>query len=306
MDEPTAPSASRQLPHPRWCVALALFALITVAADAATARFTNTRTNGSNTMSTATLNAPSTLTLTSGAPVGLSWTASSSTWSTGARVYRSTTAGGARTLVGTVTPRTTTTYTETPGLGAYYYEVRAYFQNWLSNASNQVLRSAPTFTFGGSTGFTTAGNCDTSSQVDRDMVQAYSPTGTAETWSRAGGVGTVNFCSDVMRAGEVLAAGTTTVDAYFVNTAGSTCQITATLYRNGTTALGSGSFTVPNQSALALRTWSFATTGFTAAAGDRLELDLVWQSVKACDSTDLHWNGASTPSSVTVPTITGA
>ena len=284
----------------------ALVVLAVVAGGVAHARFTGAKAIGANAFTTSTLAAPSGLTLTGTSPVGLSWTATPSAWATGTNVYRSTSAGGATTLVSQHTPRTVTTFAETRGLGAYYYEVKAYFQNWLSAASNQVVRDSTTFVFGSTTGNTTAAECAIGAQRERDMKLGLVPTDPAETMTRTGGTGTLLFCSDPFLAGEVLTAGTTTVDAYVINTSGSTCAISATLLKNSTTLLGNGSITIPANSALQLRTWSFATTGFTATSTDRLTLYLTWQGVKACDSTDLYYDGAATPSSVTVPPITGA
>src|SRR5262249_1872363 len=45
---------------------------------------------------------------------------------------RATSSGGTYSLVGTVTPRATVTYVDSPSAGTYWYRVRAYFQNWES------------------------------------------------------------------------------------------------------------------------------------------------------------------------------
>jgi hypothetical protein len=71
--------------------------------------------------------------------VNLSWTATPDAYATGYQVLRSTTSGSGYTVVGTATPRTTTTYADTPLVpGTYYYVVRTSFGNWTSAASNEV------------------------------------------------------------------------------------------------------------------------------------------------------------------------
>jgi hypothetical protein len=145
----------------------------------------------------------------------------------------------------------------------------------------------------------TGTNCLAAQKV-RDMELGFVPSGPEETHTRSS-TGTATFCSDTFTAGSTIPAGTTRVDAYIANSAGSSCALTATLYRNGTTSLGTGTLTVPGNSGKALRTWSFSTTAATFAAGDRVDLHLSWQGVRACDSTNVYWNGAATPSSVTLP-----
>ena len=303
-DRPHERAGPRSQPGRRWLIAALVVALF-VAAGAAHARFNGGTTLGSNAFATDTLAPPTALTLTGTMPVALSWTPTASTYATGTNVYRSTTPGGSQALVTQLTPRTTATHTEDPGLGAYYYQVRSYFQNWLSVASNQVVRDDPTFVFKSTTGYTLSGNCYAASQRERDMEQGFVPTDPAETMQRTGGTGLLTFCSDTFTAGEALAAGNATVNLYVANTAGSTCALTVYIGRNDTVTLGTASITIPSNSALALRTLSIPITGFTAAAGDRINVLISWQSVKACDSTVLHYDGAATASSITLPTISG-
>lgn len=100
--------------------------------------FTRTTSVTGNALTTDTLNAPTGLAPTNGATITLNWTATSDTYASGHRVFRSTTAGGPYTQVAQVTPRTTTTYNDDPGVGSYYYVVRSYYQNWESANSNEV------------------------------------------------------------------------------------------------------------------------------------------------------------------------
>jgi hypothetical protein len=99
---------------------------------------TDAFSNGSNAFTADTLNAPTGLTAIGGSSISLSWTATSDTYASGYHVLRSTTSGGSYTQIAQVTPRTTTTYVDSPGAGGYYYVVRAYYQNWESVNSNQA------------------------------------------------------------------------------------------------------------------------------------------------------------------------
>lgn len=85
-----------------------------------------------NTFETDTLEAPSGLTATGGAVIDLQWTATPDAYASGYRIYRSDTSGGPYTLVAKVTPRTATTYTDTPPPKTYYYVVRAFYVSWES------------------------------------------------------------------------------------------------------------------------------------------------------------------------------
>jgi hypothetical protein len=111
-----------------------------IAVSAAGASFTRSVSGGPQPLSSATLAAPSGLTGTcSNGTVTLNWTASASTFATGHEVMRRTTPTGVFTVLPAVTPRTTTTKTDTPtGSVLFYYVVRAYFGNWRSANSNQV------------------------------------------------------------------------------------------------------------------------------------------------------------------------
>lgn len=85
-----------------------------------------------------TLNPPTAPSSTGILSTALSWTATSDTYAAGHRVLRSATSGGPYTQVGQVTPRTTTTFNESPAAGTYYYVLRSYYQNWESVNSSQV------------------------------------------------------------------------------------------------------------------------------------------------------------------------
>ncbi len=89
--------------------------------------------------STASLSPPTSLAATSGATAGLTWTATVSTGAAGYNVLRSTTSGSGYSQITTVTPRTATSYTDSPSTDAtYYYVLQAYVSNWTSANSNQA------------------------------------------------------------------------------------------------------------------------------------------------------------------------
>ena len=110
-----------------------------VSFNVAIAVFTDTASVPGNTSSTDTLNPPTGLTATGGASVTLNWTATVDAYASGHRVLRGTASGGPYTQIAQVTPRTTTTYTDTPGgTGTFYYVLRAFYQNWESANSSQA------------------------------------------------------------------------------------------------------------------------------------------------------------------------
>ncbi|MBI2913817.1 MAG: DNRLRE domain-containing protein, partial [Chloroflexi bacterium] len=95
----------------------------------------------SNTFNSDTLDAPTGLTASGGSSVLLNWTATADTYATGHRVLRGTASGGPYSQVAEVTPRTTTTYDDSPAAGTYYYVVRAFYQSWESANSNETSES---------------------------------------------------------------------------------------------------------------------------------------------------------------------
>ena len=175
----------------------ALLLLSSLASPTASlALFTSSSSVGANTFTASTLNAPTGLTATGGSSISLSWTATSSTYASGYHILRSGTSGGPYTQIAQVTPRTTTTYIDSPGAGAYYYVARAYYQNWESVNSNQAAagdtglanctaNAAVTTNSGDNNGFeTTPGNaCASGGGVAQD---ASSGTNTNTSCSDTG------------------------------------------------------------------------------------------------------------------------
>ena len=92
------------------------------------------------TFSTEVLDPPTNLNATAqlGLIVNLTWTATVDLRATGYQVLRGTSSGGPYTQIGTVTPRTTTTFEDLPIVpGTYYYVLRSYYGSWTSVNSNQ-------------------------------------------------------------------------------------------------------------------------------------------------------------------------
>jgi predicted ribosomally synthesized peptide with SipW-like signal peptide len=119
--------------------------LLVVAAVAAgvggtLAAFTSIAQNTGSEFSIDALAAPADLSASGNPDVTLSWTASTSSWASGYRVYRGTSSGGPYSEIGTVDGVSTTTFNDTPGAGTFYYVVRAFLggTTWTSPATNEV------------------------------------------------------------------------------------------------------------------------------------------------------------------------
>ena len=89
---------------------------------------------------TDTLDPPTTLAAgASNSAAGLSWVTTVDAYASGYEIWRSTVSGSGYALVGTATPRSATSASDSPGAaGTYYYVLRSYFQNWRSVDSNQA------------------------------------------------------------------------------------------------------------------------------------------------------------------------
>lgn len=113
-----------------------------VLVTAPSASFVSATAPVSSTISSGTLDAPAGLAAACVAltnKVTLTWTASSSPLVSGYAILRSTTTGGPYSLIGTVSGRTTTTFTDTIStLATQYYVVQASRNTWTSPSSNQA------------------------------------------------------------------------------------------------------------------------------------------------------------------------
>ncbi len=116
-------------------------------ANYAFATFTPTAASASQSITTATLAAPTGLSAARGTcviltstQVNLNWTATPSTSADGYEILRSTTNGGPYTSIATVNGRTTTTYIDATVTFSttYYYVIKAKRNLWRSATSNQA------------------------------------------------------------------------------------------------------------------------------------------------------------------------
>jgi len=109
------------------------------------ATFTAPTTNPSNQLATATLAAPTGVSATvqsNGGTVRVAWSATSSAWASGHRVYRATSAGGPYSQIQQIAGLATVTYDDVPGVGTFFYVVRGYYDangaSWASADSAQA------------------------------------------------------------------------------------------------------------------------------------------------------------------------
>ena len=113
----------------------AAFGALQVAGRAA-ALLTNAKTVAANSFQLDTLNPPQAV-IVGYSSNTVSWVATTDTYASGHRVFRAASSGGPFTQIAQVTPRTTTTYADSPGPGTFYYVVRSYFQSWESADSSE-------------------------------------------------------------------------------------------------------------------------------------------------------------------------
>jgi hypothetical protein len=120
----------------------AVFLMLTLTSSAT---FTAPTANPSNQLATATLAAPtgvSAIVQSNGGTVRVAWTATSSTWASGHRVFRATSAGGPYSQIQQIAGRATVIYDDVPGVGTFFYVVRGYYNangaNWESVNSAQA------------------------------------------------------------------------------------------------------------------------------------------------------------------------
>ncbi len=122
-------------------VATTLLVLL-LALPTAGANFSNPTSNDATSFVTDMFQPPTGLTATSGVTITLDWTATPDTYAIGHRVLRSATPGGPYSQIAEVTPRTTTTYVDSPADGTYSYVVHAFYLTWESANSNEDSATA--------------------------------------------------------------------------------------------------------------------------------------------------------------------
>ena len=118
-------------------LAVAMLGVAAGAPPTTLARLADTATS-TQSISTDTLDPPTSLAATGGASIGLSWVATVDAYASGYEIWRSTTSGSGYALMGSATPRSAISATDSPIAGTYYYVLRSYFQNWRSLDSNQA------------------------------------------------------------------------------------------------------------------------------------------------------------------------
>ena len=133
----------------RWAALGAATLLVAGLASApvSLARFTSS--DGSRaSFGTDTLLPPTDLAASSSGTVSLAWTPSGSGWASGYEVFRTDTSGSGYASVGSVTPVSTASTTDSPALGTWFYVLRTTFHNWSSVRSNEasVVVGAPPVT----------------------------------------------------------------------------------------------------------------------------------------------------------------
>ena len=99
------------------------------------------------TLRTDTLDPPTGLAATGGVSITLTWSVTPDTYTAGYNLYRATSSGGTYSLVKTITPRSATSTTDTPGNGTWWYRLRAQFQSWESVDSGTVSAFSGTTLF---------------------------------------------------------------------------------------------------------------------------------------------------------------
>ncbi len=133
----------------RWAASLAAAAILTIAmlapATTSLARLTDAA-DVSGTWASDTLAAPTGLAATGGSAVTLTWTPTVDGYATGYTVLRGPTSGGPYSAIGSVTPRTATTTTDSPGNGTWSYVLRSVFESWTSAVSNEASATVSTNT----------------------------------------------------------------------------------------------------------------------------------------------------------------
>jgi hypothetical protein len=176
-----------------WVILAALLAVPAI--SGVLAFFSDAASVGGNAFNADTLDPASGLSATGGTTVSLSWTATADTYASGHRIYSSSTSGGPYSQVGQVTPRTTTTFVDSPVAGAYFYVVRAYYQNWESANSNEASASCCTIS---NTGLRspTAQAADTGGDGDGFEVNPTSAfaADASDAWDANSGTGTGATC----------------------------------------------------------------------------------------------------------------
>jgi len=115
----------------------ASLAVVLAATPVTLARLVDSAT-ATATFATDTLDPPTSLAASAASGATLTWTPTVDAYASGYDVLRSATSGSGFAVVGSVTPRSATSTTDSPGNGTWYYVMRSVFQQWSSADSNEA------------------------------------------------------------------------------------------------------------------------------------------------------------------------
>jgi prepilin-type N-terminal cleavage/methylation domain-containing protein len=140
----------------------------------------------------------------------------------------------------------------------------------------------------------------------RDADDAYAGTASDSSFSFASSTKTLNFCTRSLAPADSAVAGTTKVYSWATNTGGSSCTITAGIGLNGGASFYSQVATLPaNSNTATALTWSFATTAYTFASGDRVNVYFTTANGASCNSTNMLFGGTVRRSRLDLPNTGG-
>lgn len=306
---------------------LSAFVAVAGSVAAVNAGFWSLAQLGSNSFTTATLQPPTGLSVSGGLCPTQSWTATTSGFASGYQLFRSTSAGGPYSEVATIQPRTTTTYSDRPGSGSYYYVLRSYFQNWTSPyTSEAAVTLSRTLYLHNNPSPPTA---NTSSQANLPLNETQPTAGTLYNYdsnrdSYAGltversGSGLSESDSRKFQAWRTAALGCDLVlngNASFVVWAGTwefrtgrAGSITAYLRAfNGSTytEIGNGTVTSSNwqsgSSTFVQQTLTVSGLNYTVPAGHQLEVRLMVNQSNSAENMMIAYDTTSYPTRLTLP-----
>lgn len=217
--------------------AAGLVATLLVAAPVSLARYTASGTTGGS-ATTGSIAAPTSLAVSQAAGlVTLTWTPTVTTAATGYDVLRSATSGSGYSVVSTVTPRTASTTTNSPGTGAWYYVLQASYQNWRSPSSNEA-----SITIGStSTGYKTCTTNAADTGSDGDGYELNAANGCVQDGSVAtdasSGTSSSTSCADAGKDRHRFAGYAFGMPGTVTSIDGITVQLRADLNNNGGTTV---------------------------------------------------------------------
>jgi hypothetical protein len=153
--------------------------------------------------------------------------------------------------------------------------------------------------FKGTTGFT-ATNCGLA-DGKRDADDAYAGVASDTSFGFGGGTTSLNFCTRSLTAADSAIAGTTKVYIWGTSTGGGSCTITATLGLNSIGSTYSATQTLLGGQTLAPLTYSFNTSAYSFATGDRLNVTFTMPNGASCNAVSLQFGGNVRRSRVDLP-----